>query len=112
MGDKQISEAAVAYSDWSQPWRFVQAISSYEHLSRSDKELVSHVWEEAVRAMHWQSSDLAVGAEAARAAVTRCFPSLSTEAIRAFVRAASYQWRECRPTSACSGRPRLSRDRS
>ena len=80
------------FGDWNHPWLFDSSTS--ESLDDSDSRLFAEVWAEAVDPEHWLgASDLAKGADVAAAALSRRFPWLPPEAVKALANAAAYQGR-------------------
>lgn len=93
MFQSQVIQAAESFTDWSAPWRFLEAVLTHASLSETDRIVARNVWAHACGAAHWQGRDLSAGIAAAELALNGAFPWLSPTAREYFVRAASYEWR-------------------
>lgn len=81
------------FTDWSAPWRFLEAVLTHGSLTEADRVLIRSVWADACNAAHWKEGDLSVGSDAADRALHGSFPWLSSLARSHFVQAASYEWK-------------------
>jgi hypothetical protein len=93
MSQSQVIQAAESFTEWSAPWRFLEAVLTHASLSETDRIVARNVWAHACGAMHWQERDLSSGIAAAEQELEGAFPWLSPVAREHFVRAASYEWR-------------------
>ncbi len=82
----------LTFNNWSQPWTFVNYISESETLSDSDKLYFQQVWKTALDNSTWIDADLSSCSELTIDRLKTLFP-LNEEAIKALVRAASYDWK-------------------
>ncbi|WP_115495290.1 hypothetical protein [Dyella monticola] len=92
MSQSNIVSIVESFTDWSAPWRFLEAVLTHEGLSGTDRIMARNIWTHACSATHWQNHDLQVGCKSADQAIGRAFPWLSSTAREHFVRAASYEW--------------------
>jgi len=86
-----IDEAIDSFLTWNKPWLFLDAVRSL--LEGKDIELFNAAWAAVIDEGNWQQSDLALCGQIANARVREEFPMLSEKAIKAIVRAASYEWK-------------------
>jgi hypothetical protein len=93
MSQSQVIQAAESFTDWSAPWRFLEAVLTHTNLSETDRIMARNVWAHACGAALWQERDVSAGIVAAEQALNVAFPWLSPIAREHFVRAASYEWR-------------------
>lgn len=89
---QNIISTVEGFTDWSAPWRFLEAVLSDAGLSEADRIVARTIWTHACSATHWQNYELSAGSQAAERALDRAFPWLSPTAREYFVRAASYEW--------------------
>lgn len=92
MSPSNIVSIVEGFTDWSAPWRFLEAVLTHECLSETDRIVARNIWAHACSATHWQHGDLPAGCKSADQAIDRAFPWLSPTAREYFVRAASYEW--------------------
>jgi len=79
------------FADWRQPGAFYGAVR--RSLAVDEQPYFEAIWQESIKAEHWNSPNLVECSTNAENALARTFPDLHPSAVNAVARAAAYEWR-------------------
>lgn len=88
-----MNAALESFCHWEQPWKYIDTVVTNAALQDDEVEVVNTLWREATRAEHWSAPGTRRPRSGYAAICPHAHPWLSTGAINAFVRAASYDWK-------------------
>jgi hypothetical protein len=89
----KVNDVLGSFRDWARPWEYIGASLARQGLQGAEIELINEIWAEATEAKYWVEPSFQISDELINERLRTTYPWLSTGAIDALIRGASYVWK-------------------
>jgi hypothetical protein len=89
--EQYLEESIRQFTNWDRPWTFCDTVRM--QLTDEVQSLFDSIWKEALATQNWQHPDLKRCTEIVEKNLSKRFPNLSGDTLKAIANAAAYQLR-------------------
>ena len=89
----KVSNTLCGFCEWGRPWSYIDAVLGQQYLQSDDIQIIKQLRAESTNAKYWVQADLQTSDALIRQKLRMTYPWLSTGAIDALIRGASYVWK-------------------